>query len=65
MPVPHSHFRFRFLNAEYMGILSLAEGDDEHAKVLLETYLAEYQKVLKTPLLTMVNPAVTKVELEN
>jgi hypothetical protein len=47
-----------------MALLSMAEGDDEHAKILLETYLAECKKVMKTPVLRLVNPEIREEKLE-
>lgn len=42
----------------------IAAGDFRSAKTLLETYLAEYRKVLTNPLLTVVNPEMTEEKLE-
>jgi hypothetical protein len=48
-----------------MAMLSIGAGDVKHARTLLQTYLAEYQKVLTSPTLMLVNPEITKDDLEN
>jgi hypothetical protein len=46
------------------GVLAMAAGDTASAEEFLRTYLAEYSKVLVTPVLRLVDPEVTKEELE-
>jgi hypothetical protein len=48
-----------------MASWSIEAADERHAKTLLETYLAEYRKVLTTPALRLVNPEITEDELED
>jgi hypothetical protein len=45
--------------------LSILEGDDGHAKVLLETYLADYRKILTNPVFKAVNVGYTEDKLES
>ncbi|MFI5109175.1 MAG: hypothetical protein ACHP78_10050 [Terriglobales bacterium] len=46
-------------------LLSVDAGDVIHAGALLQTYLAEYRKVLTSPVLRLVNPEMTEEELED
>jgi hypothetical protein len=48
-----------------MALLSIGAADERHAKTLLETYLAEYRKVLTNPALMFVNPEITEDDLED
>jgi len=46
-------------------LLSLNEGDAARAKNLLRSYLAEYQKVLKSATMILINPEITEQELND
>jgi hypothetical protein len=48
-----------------MALLSIEAGDVKQARTLLQTYLAEYQKVLTSNTLRLVNPDITRDELED
>jgi hypothetical protein len=48
-----------------LAMLSAEAGDLKHAQTLLETFLAQHQNMLTSPLLKLVNPDITTKELEN
>lgn len=48
-----------------VAILSAEAGDLKRAQTLLETFLAQHQNMLTSPLLKLVNPDITTGELED
>jgi len=53
------------LYAYNIALMSIDAGDVRHAKILLQTYLAKYQKVQNTPYLMLLNDQITHDMLED
>ena len=47
-----------------LAVMSSEAGDVNGARILFQTYLAEYRNVLTSPTMRLVNPNVTAEELE-